>query len=62
MKLAGVLRDHKARAKKDSNVIMTCVFKKAAPNSRTRPLDDDLVVGNDPGPCTDYLHTPIPLF
>ncbi|KAG5182444.1 nucleotide-diphospho-sugar transferase [Tribonema minus] len=45
--LKAVLRAHKEAKKKDPSKIMTMCFKQAGPNSRLRPLMNDLVVGLD---------------
>ena len=42
--LVSVLEAHKARKELDKDNVMTVVFKKASPDHRTRPVDDDLVV------------------
>jgi len=45
------------RCKKDKRTIMTKVLKKAAPESRTRSLDDDLVVALSKSTGTIHTHT-----
>eukprot|EP00808_Paulinella_micropora_P021099 g72567.t1 len=44
IKLPDVLKAHRERVNRDKRHIMTCVFKKAAPDHRTRAVEDDLVV------------------
>ena len=43
MDLSGVINEHKTKRKKDKQVIMTSVMKKAGINHPTRTLNDDLV-------------------
>lgn len=48
MKLQPVLQAHRARRKQDKSTIMTVVYKKAAPNHRSRSQEDDSVVVINP--------------
>ena len=45
--LATVIKEHEAARKKDKYRIMTSIFKRAAPDARSRPLSSDLVVALD---------------
>eukprot|EP01083_Nonionella_stella_P281915 959447_1 len=46
--LGAAIKQHRDRSAKDSNNIMTSIFKKASPAHRIRSLEDDLVVGLSP--------------
>ena len=44
MELKEVIESHKERRKKDKMLVMTCVYKKANPNHRTRSNEDDILI------------------
>ena len=44
MELKEVIERHKEMRKKDKLLVMTCVYKKANPNHRTRSSEDDILI------------------
>ena len=49
MRLLEVVRRHRELKKKDKNLVMTCVYKKAEPRHRTRSIEDDVLICTDAG-------------
>ena len=44
MQLWEVIRKHREAKRRDKMLVMTCVYKKAKPNHRTRSIEDDILI------------------